>query len=264
MVVAATEQQFGSAETNITARLPLMVRPSAPRFLNFGDHIQLPVVVQNQTDEPLAVDVVVQTANLKLEGDQGLRVTVPANDRVEVRFPATTDNVGTAQRPDCGDSRRLCRCSQHRPARLHAGHHGSLCDLRRDRRRQRGPARGPAAGRLPAIRRARNQHLLHSPPDPHRRDHVPASLSLRVLGATRFPGHERRFLARCVDRIRGTRHAQASGDRRGHEAATSTACKTCRTSTAAGPSGRKVTNPGRTIRSSSPTRWSLPAAKTTQ
>ncbi len=42
MVVAATEQQFGSAETNITARLPLMVRPSAPRFLNFGDHFQLP------------------------------------------------------------------------------------------------------------------------------------------------------------------------------------------------------------------------------
>ncbi len=28
---------------------------------------------------------------------------MPANDRVEVRFPATTDNVGTAQRPDCGD-----------------------------------------------------------------------------------------------------------------------------------------------------------------
>src|SRR5690606_26040510 len=37
MVVAATEKNFGSADTNITARLPLMVRPSAPRFLNFGD-----------------------------------------------------------------------------------------------------------------------------------------------------------------------------------------------------------------------------------
>ena len=40
-----------------------MVRPSAPRFLNFGDRFELPVVVQNQTDEPLTVDVV-------LAGDQ--------------------------------------------------------------------------------------------------------------------------------------------------------------------------------------------------
>ena len=30
-----------------------MVRPSAPRFLNFGDRFELPVVLQNQTDEPL-------------------------------------------------------------------------------------------------------------------------------------------------------------------------------------------------------------------
>ena len=37
-----------------------MVRPSAPRFLNFGDHFELPVVLQNQTDEPMAVEVVVQ------------------------------------------------------------------------------------------------------------------------------------------------------------------------------------------------------------
>jgi alpha-2-macroglobulin len=39
MVVAVDDggSQFGSAEANLTARLPLMVRPSAPRFLNFGD-----------------------------------------------------------------------------------------------------------------------------------------------------------------------------------------------------------------------------------
>jgi alpha-2-macroglobulin len=50
MVVAVTERQFGTAESNLTARLPLMVRPSAPRFLNFGDQFELPIVVQNQTD----------------------------------------------------------------------------------------------------------------------------------------------------------------------------------------------------------------------
>ncbi len=61
MVVAVDEgRQFGIGETNLTARLPVMVRPSAPRFLNFGDRFELPVVLQNQTDEPRQVDVVVR------------------------------------------------------------------------------------------------------------------------------------------------------------------------------------------------------------
>ncbi|MBK8051663.1 MAG: hypothetical protein IPK16_33990 [Anaerolineales bacterium] len=96
MVVAATEQDFASAETNITARKPLMVRPSAPRFLNFGDQVELPVVIQNQTDTTLTVDVVAEAGNLVLTGAPGQRVAVPANDRVSVLFPATTENVGTA------------------------------------------------------------------------------------------------------------------------------------------------------------------------
>ncbi len=95
--------RFGSAESSITARLPLQVRPSAPRFLNFGDRFDLPIVVQNQTDSPAEVDVVVQASNLILVGDlnsdgaAGRRITVPANDRVEVLFGASTSSVGTAR-----------------------------------------------------------------------------------------------------------------------------------------------------------------------
>jgi uncharacterized protein YfaS (alpha-2-macroglobulin family) len=89
--------RFGKGESSITARLPLMVRASAPRFLNFGDQFQLPVVLQNQTDEPLEVDVALEVANLTLAGPAGLHVTVPARDRVEVRFPATTVAAGTAR-----------------------------------------------------------------------------------------------------------------------------------------------------------------------
>jgi uncharacterized protein YfaS (alpha-2-macroglobulin family) len=97
MVVAvAGDNDFGSAEANLTARLPLMVRPSAPRFLNFGDQFELPVVVQNQTADPMTVDVVVQATNLALTEGEGQRVIVPARDRVEVRFPATTVMAGTA------------------------------------------------------------------------------------------------------------------------------------------------------------------------
>ena len=88
---------FGMAEANLVARLPLMVRPSAPRFLNFGDKFEFPVVLQNQTDEPMTVDVALRVTNLELSGSQGLRVAVPARDRVEVRFPATTLSAGTAR-----------------------------------------------------------------------------------------------------------------------------------------------------------------------
>ena len=89
--------RFGTAESAITARLPLQVRPSAPRFLNFGDRFELPIVVQNQTDSATEVDVVVQTANLELVGSAGRRITVPANDRVEVRFPARTNAPGVVR-----------------------------------------------------------------------------------------------------------------------------------------------------------------------
>ncbi|MBE9524237.1 MAG: hypothetical protein IMY76_04005 [Chloroflexi bacterium] len=99
MVVAVDNsgKQFGAVESNLTARLPLMVRPSAPRFLNFGDQFDLPVVLQNQTDQALEVDIVIDVTNIILTDFSGLRVTVPANDRVEVRFPATTDMAGIAR-----------------------------------------------------------------------------------------------------------------------------------------------------------------------
>ncbi len=90
-------ERFGKGESTITARLPLMVRAAAPRFLNYGDRFELPVVVQNQSDDPIEVDVAVQVANVEVLGDEGRRVTVPANDRVEVRFPATTQSAGTAR-----------------------------------------------------------------------------------------------------------------------------------------------------------------------
>ncbi len=96
-VAAAGARQFGSGESTLTARLPLMVRPSAPRFLNFGDRFELPVVVQNQTDTAMSVDVAVRTSNALLTAGAGRRVQVPANDRVEVRFPAAAASAGKAR-----------------------------------------------------------------------------------------------------------------------------------------------------------------------
>jgi uncharacterized protein YfaS (alpha-2-macroglobulin family) len=123
-------KRFGKSESNITAKQPLMVRPSAPRFMNFGDRIDLPVVIQNQTDQDMTVDVAVRATNAELTGGNpsgsegvptgegttsgpvasgdtlptgrvsatvGKRVLVKANDRAEVRFPAAAVKAGTAR-----------------------------------------------------------------------------------------------------------------------------------------------------------------------
>ena len=90
-------KRFGSTESSITAKQPLMVRPSAPRFMNFGDKIEFPVVVQNQTDKDLTVDVAVRATNAELTGEKGKRVVIKANDRAEVRFPVAAMKAGTAR-----------------------------------------------------------------------------------------------------------------------------------------------------------------------
>ncbi len=96
-VVVAHEREFGSQESTITARLPLMVRPSAPRFLNFGDKFELPVVLQNQTDKPINVALAVRSLNAMITDTPGKRVDIAPNDRVEVRFMASADKPGKAR-----------------------------------------------------------------------------------------------------------------------------------------------------------------------
>ncbi|MBA3398219.1 MAG: Ig-like domain-containing protein [Deltaproteobacteria bacterium] len=106
-IATAGDKQFGKGESAITARLPLMVRPSPPRFLNFGDTFRLPVVVQNQTDAPMTVRLAARTTNALLTDGvsggaadpsiAGREVTVPANDRVEVQFPAAAEMAGIAR-----------------------------------------------------------------------------------------------------------------------------------------------------------------------
>ncbi len=96
-VAAAGETRFGKAESTITARLELMVRPALPRFLTAGDRFELPIVVHNQSDREHQVDVAVRVQNLVLSGPHGRRVSVPAGDRVEVRFSARADQSGPAR-----------------------------------------------------------------------------------------------------------------------------------------------------------------------
>jgi uncharacterized protein YfaS (alpha-2-macroglobulin family) len=87
--------RYGLGESAITVRQPLMVRPSAPRFLNWGDRFELPVVLQNQTGAPLEVDVGARGDGVRVT-ETGRRVTIPAHDRVEVRLAAEAAQAGDA------------------------------------------------------------------------------------------------------------------------------------------------------------------------
>ena len=97
VVAVAGAKQVGHGEAALTARLPLMARPSAPRFLNFGDKFELPIILQNQTDKAMTVEVAVRGTNLQFTKNRGQRITVKANDRLEVRFPAEAVQAGTAR-----------------------------------------------------------------------------------------------------------------------------------------------------------------------
>lgn len=90
-------KRFGKGDSSITARQALMVRPAAPRFANFGDRFELPVVIQNQTDSDMTVDVAVRTSNLKVLESPGRRITIPGNNRAEIRFPVETVTAGTSR-----------------------------------------------------------------------------------------------------------------------------------------------------------------------
>ncbi|MCU0756487.1 MAG: Ig-like domain-containing protein [Xanthomonadales bacterium] len=112
-IAVAGARQFGAGESTVTARQPLMLRPSPPRFANFGDRFELPIVLQNQTDAPMQVELAASAINAdfiatladtpsdaeaaKRIASTGRRVTVPAQDRVEVRLTTATLQAGRAR-----------------------------------------------------------------------------------------------------------------------------------------------------------------------
>ena len=176
-------RRFGSGEATLVARLPLMVRPSAPRFLNFGDRFELPVVVQNQTDAEMTVDVAVRRAQRRAHR-RGR--PPPRGGRERPRGGALPDGGGARGTGAVPGGRRVRRPrgrGRGRAAGLDAGHYRGLRHVRADRRGERRATReGPGRCRA-RVRRTRGHDLLDRPAGPHRRRPLPRRLPLRVRRA---------------------------------------------------------------------------------
>ena len=86
---------FGSAEAQVKVRKPIMLRPSLPRFANFGDRFQASVMVDNQTELPQALIVGTRGTNVVMSGETSKAIEIPAGQSQELRFPMAVDKVGT-------------------------------------------------------------------------------------------------------------------------------------------------------------------------
>jgi len=91
----AQADRFGKGDTTVRVRKPIMLRPSLPRFANYGDRFEASVMVDNQTDVDQAILVGTRGLNVELTGEAQSMIDVPAGESREVRFDMATVEVGT-------------------------------------------------------------------------------------------------------------------------------------------------------------------------
>eukprot|EP01080_Neovahlkampfia_damariscottae_P009738 gene9738-2065_t len=98
-IAVSGENYYGLAESSIQVNLPIMIRPSPPRFLNFGDKAEIAVILQNQAEVALTVNFSVRMTNLSLTSNENehLKVKIEPSNRVIVKYPVTTEKCGTGR-----------------------------------------------------------------------------------------------------------------------------------------------------------------------
>jgi uncharacterized protein YfaS (alpha-2-macroglobulin family) len=95
--VAVDHSGRGASRTfPLQTGLPFSIRPSFPRFLSVGDHAELSVLVQNQTDEAREAQVVARAWGIEMGAERGFKVKVPSHEAREVRFPVQVKRAGRA------------------------------------------------------------------------------------------------------------------------------------------------------------------------
>jgi len=100
VMVLATQgaQRFGvDCETSFKVSLPLSVRPTAPRFLNYGDQGSVSCTLVNQSEFDATVKMMAQVTNLRLLSSSIRVVTVSAMSTAQVVYPVASRKAGTAR-----------------------------------------------------------------------------------------------------------------------------------------------------------------------
>ena len=224
-IAVAGDKQFGKGESAITARLPLMVRPTPPRFLNFGDTFELPVVVQNQTDAPMTVRLAARTD----ERDAHRRRRPRGHGARERSRRGAVPGVGGAARARRGSRSSAPPATRPTPptfelpvwtpATTEAFATYGVIDERRDRSsRSRCPGkvvdRSSAASRSRRRRRTSRRSPTRCSTSCTIRSSAPSSAARAILAIA--------ALARRARRVQDEGHADAGGDgasrRRRHRA----------------------------------------------
>jgi uncharacterized protein YfaS (alpha-2-macroglobulin family) len=92
------DTKVGQTETEIISTKPLLIRPVTPRFLVTNDHVLMAAIVNNNTSNPLSVNVSVQSEGFVLdEPDQATqKVNAPANGRTRVEWWGTASLAESA------------------------------------------------------------------------------------------------------------------------------------------------------------------------
>jgi alpha-2-macroglobulin len=96
MAIAADATNLcGSADAQVRTRRPIVVRPSLPRFLNFGDRFRAAVVINNQTGFKTEVQVRCEAVNAIIHEREKM-VRIPHGEAREVYFDAAAGSPGPA------------------------------------------------------------------------------------------------------------------------------------------------------------------------
>ncbi len=91
MAVAISGADFGSAERRLTVRDPLIIMPTAPRVLSFGERLSLPVTLRNDTGKSGEFVVGLGTSGpVKSAGESSRTLSIPAGEQRTTYLEAAT------------------------------------------------------------------------------------------------------------------------------------------------------------------------------
>jgi hypothetical protein len=83
----------GQRTVDVVATKDLLIRPVTPRFFVVGDQTRLAAVINNNTAQDIQATATLAGAGVTLASPAAQNVTVKANDRVEVSWDVTVDDV---------------------------------------------------------------------------------------------------------------------------------------------------------------------------